>query len=342
MKRSFGLISLGAGVVVGLLAAAAMAAPVDSPRWLSNGFIPRPSVTLIGDDALIADPPAEPSDYWLGIECYPVPAMVQAQLKLPERQGLLVDRVAPNSPAAKAGIEQYDILLRAGDKVLAEPRDLVRTVQAAKEAKLTIELIRGGQHQTIEAVPAKRPEEARRPLGAMPAPGDWETMQKWLDQMRREQGVDEGDGRGPMHFRLLRPGAILPNALAELPLPGNMSISVSKEGDQPAKIVVKRGDEKWEVTEKELDKLPADVRPHVEHMLGHGGLVGALERAVPAPPPGVHNDPAHIAPEPWEGRLEKRLEAMDRRIERLLRAVEEMTGSHAQPKAPEEHGDKEF
>ena len=54
-----------------------------------------------------------------------------------------------------------------------------------------------------------------------------------------------------------------------------MSIVISKEGDQPAKIVVKRGDEKWEVTEKELDKLPADVRPHVEHMFGHGGLIGA-------------------------------------------------------------------
>ena len=94
-----------------------------------------------------------------------MPAALRAQLNLPEKQGLLVEGVAPESPAAKAGIEQYDILLRAGDKPLTEPRDLVEAVQAAKDGKLTIELIRGGQHKTIEATPAKRPEEARRPVG---------------------------------------------------------------------------------------------------------------------------------------------------------------------------------
>ncbi len=31
-----------------------------------------------------------------------------------------------------------------------------------------------------------------------------------------------------------------------------------------------RGDEKWEVSDKELDKLPEELRPPVEHMLGPG------------------------------------------------------------------------
>jgi membrane-associated protease RseP (regulator of RpoE activity) len=330
MLKSF---CIGVAMTV-LIAAVAMAQPPINFKLSSDGL------------ALLGDPPAEPSEYWLGIECLPVPGAVRAQLNLPEKQGLLVERIAPNSPAAKAGIEQYDILVKTGDKLLTEPRDLVEAVQAAKDGKLAIELIRGGQHKTIEATPAKRPEEARQPVGAgmMPAPGDWETMQKWLDQMTRMQGGEEGEGRGPLHFRLVRPGAILPpNVFAESPLPPNVSIAVSKEGDQPAKIVVKRGDEKWEVTEKELDKLPADVRPHVEHMLGHGGLVGALQRDMPAPPPGVHIEPSfNVVPGQLENRLEKRLEAMDRRIDKLMRAVEEMVEGHPQQKAPAEHGERQF
>ena len=201
---------------------------------------------------------------------------MRAQLNLPEKQGLLVVGVVPDSPAAKAGIVRHDVLLRAGDKPLAEPRQLVQAIEATKEGKLKIELLHNGKPKTVEATPAKRPEEARRPSGEKPASADWETMQKWLQGMW-SNGEAGGDGQGPLQFRFIRPGAIVPgDVLVTVPLPPNMSIVISKEGDQPAKIVVKRGDEKWELTEKELDKLPADVRPHVERMLGRGlmGIVG--------------------------------------------------------------------
>lgn len=52
-------------------------------------------------------------------------------------------------------------------------------------------------------------------------------------------------------------------------LPENLTIVVTKQGSQPAKVAVSRGDAKWDVTEEQLDKLPDDVRPHVERMLGH-------------------------------------------------------------------------
>ena len=92
-------------------------------------------------------------------------------------------------------------------------------------------------------------------------------------------GKAGGNGQPPLQLRFIRPGAIVPgDVLVTVPLPPNMSIVVSKEGDQPARIVVKRGHEKWELTEKELDKLPADVRPHVQRMLGRGltGIVGGV------------------------------------------------------------------
>ena len=82
-----------------------------------------------------------------------------------------------DSPAAKAGIAQYDVLLRAGDKPLAEPRDLLAAVDAAKETKLKIELIRGGKPKTIELTPAKRPEQYRRLPRPRPSQADWDTVQ---------------------------------------------------------------------------------------------------------------------------------------------------------------------
>jgi membrane-associated protease RseP (regulator of RpoE activity) len=294
---------------------------------------------------------AEGAAYWLGIACRPMPPALRAQLNLSEKQGLLVEGVVPDSPAAKAGIVQHDVLLRAGDKSLAEPRDLVRAIEATKQAKLKIDLIHGGKPKTVEATPAKRPEEARRHAGAAPAPADWETMEKWLqDNWARTDEMFRGgkaDGsRPPLRFRFVHPGMIVPPGVAAVPpLPAGVSVVISKEGDQPAKIVVRRGDQKWEVTEKELDKLPTDIRQHIERMLGRGtlGVVGALssldmpEVAPLKQPP--QPDAGSAAPLPRRSdsfdRMEQRLDDMNRRMDKLFKEVEQLNGSRAQHQAPE-------
>jgi hypothetical protein len=295
--------------------------------------------------------PAESPQYWLGIGCRPVPPALRAQLNLPEKQGLLVEAVVPDSPAAKAGIVQHDVLLRADHKSLAEPRDLVRAIEATKQAKLKIDLIHGGKPKTVEATPAKRPEEARRHAGAAPAPADWETMEKWLqDNWARTDEMFRGgkaDGsRPPLRFRFVHPGMIVPPGVAVVPpLPAGVSVAISKEGDQPAKIVVRRGDQKWEVTEKELDKLPTDIRQHVERMLGRGalGVVGALssldmpEVAPPKQQPQPEAGSAAASPRRSDSfeRIDKRFDDMNRRMDKLFKEVEQLNGSRGPHQPPE-------
>ena len=76
-----------------------------------------------------------------------------------------------------------------------------------------------------------------------------------------------------------------------------MSITISKTGKKPAQIAVKQGDEKWEGTEEQLDKMPAKFRPHVDRMLGRlpmaigiggfgpaGGMGGFNVRVLPPQP----------------------------------------------------------
>ena len=52
-------------------------------------------------------------------------------------------------------------------------------------------------------------------------------------------------------------------------LPENVTVSIVRKGTDPAKIVVKKDDQSWEVTDKELNKLPDDVRKLVEPMIAN-------------------------------------------------------------------------
>ncbi len=278
-------------------------------------------------------------EYWLGVECRQAAGPLCAQLGLPEGHGLVAENVVPDSPAAKAGIERFDVLVKAGDKPLAGVRDLIEAVEQAEDNELGLELIRRGQKQTVQATPAKRPQDAR-PQGAGRTPGgDWMKVEKWL-------GRDLPDrlGKGRTRFRFLHPGTILPFDAQALPhLPGNMSLRIHKQGDEPARIVVERGDEKWEVSEDQLDKLPEDIRPHVERMLG-GPSIGTPDHsgqlefdfvpdwATPGPPAG----PAPSVNGRLQQRLEKRMDEMNQRIEQLHKSMQELFRRHRPHDTPAE------
>ena len=298
-------------------------------RWLAVASVLLGGVVATADDQQTV---VTPGEYWLGVHCFPVPAAIREQLNVSEKQGLLVVDVAAESPAAKAGIVRHDILLRAGDAPLMGPGDLIQAIEAVKENKLTIELIRDGKAKTVEATPEKRPENLGRNAVVVPGPGDWETMEKWLEGAW--PGGQAGGPRSPLRFRVIHPGAIVPrDVLTSTPLPPNMRIVISKEGDQPAQIMAFRGDEKWETTEKDLGKLPADIRPHVERMLGRGplGIVSDLPTFKFVPPTGSAA---------WESRFEKRLDEINQRMDRLLHAMEQSMGGHIHHKAPEKPTEK--
>lgn len=314
--RRAGLL-LGVAVVLMPLGVALADGPPDPTA--------KPPLAHRGDDGRFRFPfgDAEPiklSDYWLGLECRPVPPVLRAQLKLPEDQGLVVEQVLPDGPAAAAGIEQYDVLVKADGKPLVKLQDLIDAVDAAKDKELALELLRGGKTTKVKAKPAKRPESQF----PMPVPGKVEEFPSdWMQRYFHPFAPGE-EGKPPWRLRFWGPGTILPpDAKPEHPMPGNMQVTITRAGDEPAKIVVTRGDEKWEVTEEGLDKLPDDVRPHVERMLGRT-----------PPPGGPKSGPGDFDfipewPGPrWqfrpEGGLEQRMEEMSRRIDELRKSLDQM------------------
>jgi len=79
------------------------------------------------------------------------PAHVARQLRravgLPERDGLLVREVEDDSPAAKAGIAEGDLIVAVGDKPITSADDLFAALGGEGELKIT--LVRGADEQTV-------------------------------------------------------------------------------------------------------------------------------------------------------------------------------------------------
>ncbi len=96
------------------------------------------------------------SDYWLGVQVAALPELTKRQLAL--KHGLAVEDVTADSPAAKAEIKRYDILLKAGDTPLNVVADLVKTVEAAQGKEIEITVKRDGESRTIRVTADKRPK----------------------------------------------------------------------------------------------------------------------------------------------------------------------------------------
>jgi periplasmic serine protease, Do/DeqQ family len=69
---------------------------------------------------------------WLGIAIQPVTRDVADSLGLSEAKGALVATVTPDSPAAKAGLRQGDVVLDFDGHEVTNPRDLSRVVASAE------------------------------------------------------------------------------------------------------------------------------------------------------------------------------------------------------------------
>jgi len=127
------------------------------------------------DDANQSGQPVELPKFMIGVSLAEVPASLRAHIKLEDKQGIMVGLVVPDSPADKAGLQQYDIILSSGDKTLSHPRELQALVDAAGEKPVTVTVQRRGEMKTIEITPVKReslqvsqgtPQLPGRPVGA--------------------------------------------------------------------------------------------------------------------------------------------------------------------------------
>ena len=127
---------------------------------------------------------------WLGVAPEEVSEELRAQLPLEAGAGLLVRSVLPDSPAAKAGLQKNDVLMKIDDQLLTNPGQLRALVSAKKDGdtvKLTY--FRRGQQATLDVQLATHMENPGLNLfGGLPNLGP-------LFQLHRKSVVVDKDGK---------------------------------------------------------------------------------------------------------------------------------------------------
>jgi|JI10StandDraft_1071094.scaffolds.fasta_scaffold98269_3 serine protease Do len=110
---------------------------------------------------------------WLGVAISPVTPEIAASLNVPAK-GAVVNNVTADSPAAKAGLREGDIILRFGDREVNHVQDLTRAVADTKAGTgRDMRFIRDGREQTVKVTIAKLDDTATpKPVAANTAPSD--------------------------------------------------------------------------------------------------------------------------------------------------------------------------
>jgi serine protease Do len=102
---------------------------------------------------------------WLGVAIQSItPAIARGLGINPEQpEGALVASVTPDSPAAKAGLKQGDVILKAGDHPVKQVHDLPRVVAASPIGqKLALTVERDGKQITVEPTIAEMPQNLQQ------------------------------------------------------------------------------------------------------------------------------------------------------------------------------------
>ncbi len=96
---------------------------------------------------------------YLGVYLQALTPTSAAGLRLPpDTKGVIVAQVAPNSPAADAGLHAGDVIVQVAGQTVADPDTLIRLVRQSRIGRpLTLLILRGGHSQTITITPREMP-----------------------------------------------------------------------------------------------------------------------------------------------------------------------------------------
>ncbi len=102
---------------------------------------------------------------WMGVEIAPFDDIVARQFGVPDSKGVLVNKVLPGSPAAKAGLKRGDVIREFDGQSVPDQNALLQIVaKTPPKKKVTLKIYRDGREMILTLV-----------TGEMPANPDSET-----------------------------------------------------------------------------------------------------------------------------------------------------------------------
>jgi serine protease Do len=101
-----------------------------------------------------------PSRGYLGVGLQPVDEDLAPSLGLPKDSAEIVRSVVPGGPAARAGLQQGDVILRVnGQPVTPDQTVSYLVANTPVGSKIPLDIIRGGKRQTVTVMVGERPTE---------------------------------------------------------------------------------------------------------------------------------------------------------------------------------------
>ena len=108
---------------------------------------------------------------YIGVHLRDVDADLQQSLGLSIRQGALVQDVTPGSPADRAGVRPYDVILSFDNQPIANDDQLIRQISGRSPGTAAqVRVLRDGRQQTMTVKLAERPGRDAASQNVTPAP----------------------------------------------------------------------------------------------------------------------------------------------------------------------------
>lgn len=130
--------------------------------------------------------------FWIGATIERVPDFLQAHLPIEENEGVWIQYVVPESPAAKAGLKKYDVLYKIDGQVISDPTKVSETIEKIGAKKVKVEFYRKGKLEKADLTIEERPANSQK-------------------------GFVFGAPQQNKSFRVVRPGLIVPSDEANAP-----------------------------------------------------------------------------------------------------------------------------
>ena len=182
---------------------------------------------------------------YLGVQVADVDSAAVSRLKLPALRGARVVSVEDSSPAAKAGLQDDDVIVSLDGQPVRSVAELTRMVRETPAGRsVTLGVVRGGSSRQVTVVTGQRPGLGDMgdmgDMGAMMAPDVHVRMRKLMDDSTRARIREEMDRAreemrrsGDVWRRSWRSEQARPHAfLFELGGPGRMGVRLQPISDQ--------------------------------------------------------------------------------------------------------------
>jgi serine protease Do len=131
---------------------------------------------------------------WLGVESLEISAEKAKELKLPAERGVLLERIVPDSPAAKAGLKDNDVITEInGQRVegAAQFRRMIREIPAGRSVQFTV--WRDGRAQTVSVTLGKSQDNGNMWFKTAPRAFSFQLPKIEMPEVAPMPDMDMGD-----------------------------------------------------------------------------------------------------------------------------------------------------